>query len=259
MASIKSPLVLLHGVTMSARVWDEVIPLLTPRHEVFGLTALGHRGGPPVQRRPATVADLVDAAEVMLDELGLHRPHLVGNSLGGWMAIELARRGRAASVCALSPAGFWSAGTHAQTGGVTKLSRLATLNRLTRTVQPLAFQLPLVRRLGMRDIACHADRLTPSAALESARDLLDCAVTGDLLATDEQIAPLDPLPCPVTLAWSSRDAILPPQINGKIARERLPRADFALLPGVGHVPMIDDPALVARTILARTREHTPNA
>ncbi|MBF6543769.1 alpha/beta fold hydrolase [Nocardia brasiliensis] len=258
MASTKSPLVLLHGVTMSARVWDEVIPLVTPHHEVFALTALGHRGGPPARRRPATVADLVDGAERMLYEFGLHRPHLAGNSLGGWMAIELARRGRAASVCALSPAGFWAAGTHAQSAGVTKLRRLAALTRLTRAVQPAAFQMPLVRRLGMRDIACRADRLTPSAAVQTARDLLDCAVTDDLLGTGEQIAPLDPLPCPVTLAWSSRDAILPPEVNGEIARERLPQADFELLTAVGHVPMIDDPALVARTILATTRTHTPD-
>ena len=50
---------------------------------------------------------MVDAAESFLDEHGLARPHLAGNSLGGWVAIELARRGCAASVCAFSPAGFW--------------------------------------------------------------------------------------------------------------------------------------------------------
>ena len=76
----------------------------------------GHRSGPPVQRCPAdTVSDLVDAAERYLDERGLERPHLAGLSVGGWMAIELARRGRAATVCALAPAGFWSAGDSAQT------------------------------------------------------------------------------------------------------------------------------------------------
>ncbi|QIS05716.1 alpha/beta fold hydrolase [Nocardia brasiliensis] len=258
MASGKSPLVLLHGVTMSGRAWDEVIPLVTPRHEVFALTAPGHRGGPAVTRHPATVAQLIDGIEGMLDEFGLHRPHLAGNSLGGWIAIELARRGRAASVCALSPAGFWTAGTHAQSDGVTKLRRLAALTRLTRTVQPLALQVPLVRRLGLSDIACRADRLTPSVVGQAARDLLDCTVIDDLLPTDEQIAPLDPLPCPITLAWSGRDAILPPEINGKIARERLPQAEFTVLPDVGHVPMFDDPALVARTILATTSAHTTN-
>jgi pimeloyl-ACP methyl ester carboxylesterase len=66
---------------------------------------------------------------------------------------------------------------------------------------------------------------------------------------DEQVAPLDPLPCPITLAWSEKDALLPVAFYGPIARERLPRATFTILPDVGHDPMMDDPALVARTIL----------
>jgi pimeloyl-ACP methyl ester carboxylesterase len=105
----KPPVVLLHGIAMSGKAWQDVVPLLSNYHEVFTPTALGHRGGPPVQRRPATITDVVDAAEHYLDERGLERPHLAGNSLGGLVAIELARRGRAASVCAFSPIGFWSA------------------------------------------------------------------------------------------------------------------------------------------------------
>ncbi|WP_231608828.1 alpha/beta hydrolase [Mycobacterium shottsii] len=64
----------------------------------------------PVQRRPATAADLVDWAERYLDEQGLQRPHLVGHSMGGYLAIELARRGRAATVCVFAPGGFWASG-----------------------------------------------------------------------------------------------------------------------------------------------------
>jgi pimeloyl-ACP methyl ester carboxylesterase len=113
MASDKPPLVLLHGTAMSGNAWQDVVPLLSDHHEAFTPTAFGHRGGPPVQRRPATITDVVDAAERYLDERGLERPHLAGNSLGGLVAIELARRGRAATVCAFSPAGFWSAGFQA--------------------------------------------------------------------------------------------------------------------------------------------------
>ncbi|MFD8100013.1 alpha/beta fold hydrolase, partial [Nocardia fluminea] len=68
----------------------------------------------------------------------------------------------------------------------------------------------------------------------------------------EQIASVPELPCPITLAWSEKDAILPPSVNGRIAQERFPRARFEILRGVGHVPMIDDPQLVAATILATT-------
>lgn len=252
MISDKSPLVLLHGITMSANVWRDVTPLLEPHHTVVALTALGHRGGASVDRRPAEVRDVVDDAERALDALGLERAHLVGNSLGGWVAIELARRGRADSVCALSPAGFWEAGATGQTAGVRKLRRMVTLTRRTRRMQSLALHSGLVRRVSMRDIARRADRLAPAQALEAARDLLGCTVIDDLLGNHEQLAPLAELPCPITLAWSARDAILPVNVNGRIARERIPQAHFEILPGVGHVPMIDDPALVAATILAGT-------
>jgi pimeloyl-ACP methyl ester carboxylesterase len=76
-------------------------------------------------------------------------------------------------------------------------------------------------------------------------------VTND--STDEeQIAPLDPLPCPITLAWSEKDAMLPVASYGPNARKRLPQATFEILPDVGHDPMMDDPSLVAHTILACT-------
>ncbi|MFI7000111.1 alpha/beta fold hydrolase [Nocardia sp. NPDC050175] len=252
MISDKPPLVLLHGITMSAKAWQDVTPLLEPHRAVVALTALGHRGGAPVARRPARISDLVDDAERALDALGLERAHLAGNSLGGWIAIELARRGRADTVCALSPAGFWEAGATGQTAGVKKLRRMIALTRLTHRMQPLAVHSRLVRRIGMRDIARRADRITPAQVLDAARDLLGCTVIDDLLGNHEQVAPLPELPCPITLAWSAYDAILPVDVNGRIARERIPQAHFEILPGVGHVPMIDDPALVAATILATT-------
>ncbi|HEV7853869.1 MAG TPA: alpha/beta fold hydrolase [Mycobacterium sp.] len=111
MAADKSHLVLLHGIGSSSEsAWREVVPLLADHHQVYAPAALGHRGGPPVERRPVTMTDLVEAAEQYLDERGLDRPHLAGSSMGAFVAIELARRGRAASVCALSPPGLWSSG-----------------------------------------------------------------------------------------------------------------------------------------------------
>ena len=101
----KPALVLLHPFLLSGNVWQDVVPLLSSYHQVFTPTLLGHRGGPPVQRRPVTIWDVIDAAEEYLNEHGLQRPHLVGNSAGGFVALELARRGRAApcSHCAHLP------------------------------------------------------------------------------------------------------------------------------------------------------------
>jgi pimeloyl-ACP methyl ester carboxylesterase len=93
---------------MSDSAWRETVPLVAVHHEVFTPIAIGHRGGPPVQRRPVTIWDVIDAAERYLDEHGLEQPHLAGNSMGGFVALELARRGRAESVSAFSPAGLWT-------------------------------------------------------------------------------------------------------------------------------------------------------
>ena len=193
---------------------------------------------------------MVDAAERFLDEHGLARPHLAGNSLGGWVAIELARRGRAASVCAFSPAGFWwDSDSHEQVLG--QIRRKRALARVARPIAPLVLRSAAVRRLGLREVACNGDRLTAARVVESMDDSIDCPFMDDY-SPDEQAEPLDPLPCPVTLAWAQFDRLVPAATYGQTARERLPGAAWMLLPGVGHVPMIDDPDLVARTIMAVT-------
>ncbi|MEV2221087.1 alpha/beta hydrolase [Nocardia vinacea] len=248
------PLVLLHGVAMSARVWDPLIPQLSVRYQVLAPTALGHRGGAAVSRRPARIADFVDEVERLLDENGWATAHLVGNSLGGWTAVELARRGRARTVCALSPAGFWDAGGTGHADSSATIARNVTFARLTRPLAPLTLRSSLVRRSALRVIAEHGDRLESSAAAGIVADLLGCTVTDDLLNTRDAIADFERLPCPITVAWSQADRIFPVAVNGAIAQQRLPGVTFEVLPGVGHVPMIDDPGLVLRTILTRTGE-----
>lgn len=243
----RPPLLLLHGVMMSAHAWHAVVPLLEDRFDVLVPTAAGHHGGPALAGR-ATIGTLTDHAERHLDGLGLDTVHVAGNSLGGWMALELARRGRARSVCALSPAGFWTPGAEDQTRSAARLRFVRHLTRASSPVTPLVMRSALVRRLSMRDIAVHGDRLTPEAATTAATDLLRCNAGLDLLATTEAVAPLDPLPCPVTFAWPELDRIFPEKVNGVTARRVVPGARHVTLPGTGHVPMIDDPALCAEVI-----------
>ena len=131
------------------------------------------------QRRPVAMSDVVDAAERYLDERGLDRPHLAGLSLGAFMAIELARRGRAATVCALSPPGLWSSGDGLQARAFKSLRKNQTLGRLLRPAFPLMYRSAALRRLAFRDAAVHGDRLTPAQALEIADDTLaaQCSMT----------------------------------------------------------------------------------
>src|SRR5450631_2924228 len=103
-----TPIVLLHGATSSARIWQPLLPELTAHHSVLVPTLAGHLGGPPLSMgRGSVVERIVEDMCAQLDEAGLGSAHLVGNSLGGWVALELARRGRARSVLAFSPAGAW--------------------------------------------------------------------------------------------------------------------------------------------------------
>jgi pimeloyl-ACP methyl ester carboxylesterase len=195
--------------------------------------------------------DVIDESERYLDERGLDRPHLAGHSMGGFIALELARRGRAASVCAFSPGGLWSDDLRLQVAKT--LRRNFALGRLMRPLTPLVLKSPGMRRRGFTDYTLHGDRLSYEQAIEMTEVPLDCSIINDLFNnTDEQVAPMDPLPCPITIAWAEKDRLLPVEVCEAIARDRLPRATFTILPGLGHTPTIDDPELVARTILAVT-------
>jgi pimeloyl-ACP methyl ester carboxylesterase len=247
------PLVLFHGILGSERMWRHVVPLLAPHHDTIALTALGHKGGPPAARRPVIVKHLLDDAERVLDSLGIATAHLAGNSMGGWMAIELARRGRARSVCALSPGGFWEVNSADSNRTVGVLKRTIADTRRGRPLLPLLAYSRRFRRWALGSSALHGDRVTREELLEGADDVLGCTIAGDILGTLEFIAPLEPLPCPMTIAWSRHDRVLPMNTAGERAKERMPAARFLVLEDVGHVPMWDDPDLVTRTILETTR------
>ena len=171
--------------------------------------------------------------------------------MGGFVALELARRGRAKSASAFSPAGLW---TDALRERVMKRGRrIAAMAQFTRGISPLVMKSPRLRRRAMRNLACHGDRISAARAIEVANDAFGCSIIHEVLRNgDEQVVAMDPLPCPITIAWPEKDRVHPVALYETTAKERLPGAVFTILPGVGHVPMLDDPELVARTILAAT-------
>jgi pimeloyl-ACP methyl ester carboxylesterase len=243
------PLVLLHGVLGGAFMWREVMPQLAASHDVIALTALGHHGGPACRERPARIAHVVDDAERAIDRLGFARVHLAGNSMGGWVALELARRGRARSVCALSPAGMW--GTEDHSTAIQKLRTARRLAGLTRALLPWLAHFQRVRRFALRDNALHAGAVSAQALVELSDGALGCAIGEDLLATPEHFEQLE-INCPVLVAWSGADKIFPPEVYAARARALVPGAQHVVLENVGHVPMLDAPGVVADTILAST-------
>src|SRR5450631_449941 len=245
-------MVLLHGITNSWRIWLPVLPALESEHDVLALTLAGHYGAAPLPAGvTASVSALTDAAERALDEAGFDAAHLVGNSLGGWIAFELAKRGRAASVVALSPAGGWEPGSRAER----RLRTLFTRNhKLSTVLLPRIDSLmrrPRLRRALLWQLAAHGERIPPVAAAQMVRDSVACPVYVELMDAILRDGPpraLDGVRCPVLLAWGTRDRIIPSPRYSQRLRNLLPNAEWIELPGLGHVPMFDDPELVARTI-----------
>ena len=250
-----TPMVLLHGLGATWRVWTPVLPLLEAHHTVLALTLPGHAGGPTLpQGVTPSVAALVDGVAAELDRLGIETAHLVGNSLGGWVCLELARRGRARSVVAFGPAGAWrSKGRLRALMGGMRVT-FALLRRLAPRADSVAR-----RRWGRRMLLARQvddpDRVPPADLAHSIRTSVDAVVVAPLLRTIAQ-SPFELLPenprCPIRVVWAERDRIIPFAHFGAPLMDRLPGAELVRLPGIGHVPMWDDPGEVARLILEVT-------
>ena len=251
------PVVLLHGILGSEGVWRHVMPLLADDHDVIALTAQGHRSGPRPIERPVTIQLLADATERQLDELGLGQVHLAGNSMGGWMALELARRGRAKSVCGLSPAGLWAEDWDERDRVFKLLLDTVRDSRRGRRMLGTLSRSDRFRRWALRDVAVHGERVSREDVLHGADDAIGCYVAKELIVPGFNLAPLEPS-CPVTLAWAAQDALFPVDVFRKRAAEVVPAAEFVVLDAVGHVPMMDDPQLVADTI-RRTVAKSPSS
>ena len=256
------PLLLLHGFTGAWMHWRPLLEELSERYEVIAPTLAGHHGGRPYPAdSPMTFAGSVDQLEGDLDELGVDSAHIVGNSMGGALALELAKRGRARSVVALAPAGGWTPGD----GEARRLARFfARQMRVTRALEsrlPALVARPKVRRMALRDIMRRGDRVPPTDAVRLSQVALGCTVADraiEALRVDRGLAleDLDRIACPVLLATPQFDRVLPGERHAPRLRKEIPGVEPVTLDGCGHVPMWDDTPLVIRTISTFVDRHS---
>ncbi|MGC4806269.1 alpha/beta fold hydrolase [Micromonospora sp. DT233] len=244
------PLVLLHGIGHHWAAWTPVLDLLAAHHDVIALDLPGFGRSPvPAGGLPRDMAGVVDAVTEVFAALGLDRPHVAGNSLGGAIALELAAAGRVASATALSPAGFCTPRELRWALGVLTTHRAAA--RIPAPALRAVLARPALRALAFGMIFARPAALAVDVALADARALRDARAFRAVARAGRDYAFTGAPTVPVTVAWGTRDRVLPYR-QAAVARQRLPLARHVDLAGCGHVPMHDEPALVASVILATT-------
>jgi pimeloyl-ACP methyl ester carboxylesterase len=232
------PLLLLHPLGADRRAWDPILDQVAQHREVLAVDLPGFGGSPPLPETP-TPSALAETVAAFLESIGVARPHVAGNSLGGWVALELALAGHARSATAIAPAGLWARPLTPKRG---------IARNLTRALLPV---LDLVassrygRRLLLARSVARPERVPASAASHLVRSYISApgftAVNDAMRAA--RFEGLERIRAPVTLAWSEHDGLirppawLPPNVASRV------------LEGCGHIPMWDDPAQVASLLL----------
>ncbi len=249
------PLVLLHGFTATWRCWLPNLAELVPRFEVIAPTLHGHDGGTVLAdgQKAKSIGEAADHVEQQLDELGVGDAHFAGNSMGGALALEIAKRGRARSVVAISPGGGWREDDTAEAERIIKwFSRNQKLARATLPRVEQTMRRPGARRLALRDVMTRGDQVPAKEAALLVRSSVGRKVVDEVFATIRSgtalMRDLDRIECPVLVAWGEKDRILPLAKHGPRFRDEIPGVEFRVWKGVGHTPMWDDPSLIAGTI-----------
>lgn len=245
------PLLLLHAFGLSGRTWAPVLPLLAEQRQVIVADLPGH-GRSSMPRPPALPDPAGYAHEVaeLLDALGMGQVDVAGNSIGGWTALELALIGRARSVVALSPAGLWA-------GGQPRMREAIFLGqhfgaKMAKPIIPRMARSAWGRRLLLGEAMTSAASLRPDEAAGLACDFADTERLPTHIRTrrSQRFQGGRDLSIPVTVAWAAEDKLIPGSAR---IRDELPaHTNWLGLAGCGHVPMWDDPALIAETILDGT-------
>jgi pimeloyl-ACP methyl ester carboxylesterase len=234
------PLVLLHALGADRRMWDPVLDRLAAERDVIALDLPGFGASPPLARAArVTPPELAAAVAAHLAALGVERPHVAGNSLGGWVALELALAGHARSVTAIAPAGLW-----AQPLAPNRATARAVARAL-RPVLPVLLRSARGRRAALGGTLAHPERVPAGAALQLVLAYANApgfdAVNAGMRAN--RFTGLDAIHVPLTLAWPEHDRL--------VVRPRHvpPGAREVTLRGCGHMPAWDDPGQVAAVLL----------
>ena len=246
------PLVCLHGFSDTWRTWDLVLPTLERHHDVLAPTLLGHAGGPPLGD-DVSAARIVDAIELAMDEAGFETAHVVGNSLGGSIALHLAARGRADSVVALAPAGGWAKGDESYRE---TLGYFVTMQDQVKPLAPHAGSIaatPVGRRRATQFTTVNYEHIPADLIAHQMLGVANCAAVRPMVEHALHAGyhlDAEKVTCPVRIVWGTEDELLPwPSAAARYRTDWLPHADWVELECVGHCPQLDVPLETAQLIV----------
>ncbi len=226
---------------------------LVEHRDVIRLDFPGFGESPPLpDHLPYELDSLIAVLAEFFASLGLHRPHVAGNSMGGFVSLVLAQQGLARSATALAPAGLWTPRERRWA-----LARVRAMHRTASRLNPLLAarlaQTAAGRTLLTGIIVARPALLEPQVVLDDIRALVGAVAFVPTMAAGERIVFAGDIPdVPVTVAWGTRDRILR-RPRAELVTRLIPQARLLSLPGCGHVPMSDDPALVAHVLLSGSR------
>ena len=235
-------LVLIHGLGATKLVWKPQIERLARERDVIALDMPGFGDSPPLpDGTPPTAAAMGAAIASCLSELGIEQPHVAGNSLGGWVALEMAKAGAAASACLISPAGLWQNPLGA---------RSVNTRGVARALKPVI--LAAARRDSTRarllgTVIARPENVPEEDGLQVIRDWIEAPGYDASNAEMRRHVFEDPasVDVPVTIAWGELDRLVRPPSRNR----RPPGSRFVVLPGCGHTPNWDDPELISQVLL----------
>ncbi|GAA1968568.1 alpha/beta fold hydrolase [Amycolatopsis minnesotensis] len=242
------PLVLIHGVGHRRQAWAPVLPLLAGHRDVIAVDLPGFGESPPGEGGYSVDA-AIDVFGRLFADLGIDRPHVAGNSLGGLLSLALGKAGLVRSVTALSPAGLWTPRQQRYALAMLRAHRAIAERMPEDRVRRLAAT-PAGRSVLTGFIVAKPARQSPESVIDDAHAFGHAPGFAPTLAEAKGgFRFLGPVTGPpVTIAWGERDRILA-RPKAADLRRVAPDAHLLVLRGCGHVPMSDAPELVAKVLL----------
>lgn len=247
------PLLLIHGMGSASTAWKLIKPELISDYKVITVDLPGHGETPLVEGSAMDPNSLARYVLHEMDVLGIERFDVCGNSLGGWVALELAALApnRINSVIGLAPAGLWLHPYNVRYPA-TALARF--LAKYTAKIAPTALHFEWARALGFWDLSPRWREFSYQLCLDAVEAMGKAdgyypAWDGMLMKRfDGKISS----EIPVTIIFGDTDRTLP-ATNCQERSVAPSHARWIIFPETGHAPMWDSPSDVVAAIRQTTR------